>query len=167
MKGWGDTSALIAAAEGRHAATCCCSYCRTRDGSPRAKESTTTSGRTIPDGMPSGRPPERASASVPVAPKMNKLETAWSERLAVEQRIGLVREWRFEAVSLKLADGCHYRPDFLVITKDGSVRFDETKGFMREAARVRLRVAASLYPWWTFFLVKRVRGVWQQTQVRA
>jgi len=52
------------------------------------------------------------------------------------------------------------------VLPNGEVEFHETKGFMREAARVRLRVAAEMHPF-RFLLVKRAGGEWSVVEVRA
>ena len=91
---------------------------------------------------------------LPVAPTtsrgMNKLEQRWAEQLEIERAAGEIRSWRYNSIRLKLADGSWFKPDFVVICADGSMRIDETKGHWREAARVRIRVAAELYPEFRF-----------------
>lgn len=78
--------------------------------------------------------------------KMNGIETSYSNRLEFLRRTGEVLWWRFEPMKLRLADGSYYKPDFGVLTKAGQFELHETKGFWREAARVRIKVAASLFP---------------------
>lgn len=71
-----------------------------------------------------------------------------------------------QRLSLRLANGASYRPDFISVftlspdTESDSIRLTawETKGFMREAAAVRIKVAASLYPWIAFCLVTKKKG---------
>lgn len=87
-------------------------------------------------------------------PRMNKLENAWAVQLEMQRAAGLIQRWEYEAVRLRLADDTYFTPDFYVEIGD-RIRFDETKGFMREAARVRLNVAARLYPRFTFRLIRR------------
>ncbi len=36
----------------------------------------------------------------------------------------------------------------------------EVKGFMRDDAAVKLKVAAKMHPWWTFRLVKKSKKGW-------
>lgn len=71
----------------------------------------------------------------------------------------------YEPMSLKLADGARYTPDFVTRDEDGRVKCWETKGFWREAARVRIKVAARLFPWMRFVAVTKARkkdgGGWQ------
>lgn len=84
---------------------------------------------------------------------MNKLESDYAAFLAGRKDVAW---WRFECFKLRLANGAFYTPDFLVVLSDGTVEVHETKGFFREAARVRLKVAVETYPF-VFRLVKRLK----------
>ncbi len=95
------------------------------------------------------------SAWPPGWEKMNRLEKDWSQVLTGD---AAVTSWRFEALKLRLATGAYYTPDFFVVTEDGLVELHETKGHMREAARVRLLTAADLYPEFEFKLIRRSKG---------
>jgi hypothetical protein len=91
---------------------------------------------------------------------MNKLEAAYSAELDLLLRAGEIRGWKFEAVKLRLADKTFYTPDFLVVLKDGSLEFHETKGHMKDDAAVKLKVAAELYPMFRFRLFFRAKSQW-------
>ena len=84
---------------------------------------------------------------------MNKTETAY---LALLESRGDVLEARFEEVKFRLATGAWYTPDFFARTKRG-FEVHEVKGFWREAARVRIKVAAEQFPWWPFYVAKKVK----------
>ena len=86
---------------------------------------------------------------------MNKLETEWDEHLAAELAAGRISAYWYEPVSLRLAKGASYKPDFMVIDADGYVELHETKGYMQEAANVRIKVAADKFPQFVFRLVKK------------
>ena len=88
------------------------------------------------------------------AGNMNKTETAYSHRLEAQKRAGEILLWQFEALKLKLADLTYYTPDFLVVSKDGVVELHEVKGFWRDDARVKIKVAASQFPF-RFLAVKK------------
>lgn len=98
---------------------------------------------------------------------MNSLELAYSQHLEAKRLRGEIQQWSWESVKLKLADQTWYCPDFRVITADGTEEFHETKGFMREDANVKLKVAAELHPY-RFRLVrqlpKRDGGGWELTE---
>lgn len=91
---------------------------------------------------------------------MNKTEAAYADALEQLRQVGQIQAWRFEAVTFVLGDDCRYTPDFLLIHCDRTIEFREVKGFWRDDARVKIRIAASLFPWFRFTGVRRERGVW-------
>lgn len=88
----------------------------------------------------------------------SKAEERYAALLDVQRMAGEIRAWRYEAITFKLADGVRYTPDFLVTEQDGSMSLREVKGFMREAARVRLKIAVEMYPTFAWFLVWARKG---------
>lgn len=52
---------------------------------------------------------------------MNKTERAYADLLEYRKIQGEVEQWHFEAVTLKLADGTRYTPDFYVVLADGMI----------------------------------------------
>lgn len=92
--------------------------------------------------------------------KMNQLESAYAVHLTDKQRSGEVHAFFFECMKLRLADKTWYCPDFLVLDKNGELSFHETKGFRRDDAMVKLKVAASQYPLFPFWLVSKMKGGW-------
>lgn len=91
--------------------------------------------------------------------RMNGLEAAYAEHLAALEMHSHILWWRFEGFSLRLADGAHYTPDFAVMLPDGTIELHETKGQWREAARIRIKVAAETFPF-RFVGVRSVKGQW-------
>lgn len=91
--------------------------------------------------------------------RMNKTEARYAAILEARKIAGEIREWHFEAVTLRLGDDCRYTPDFLVVLADGTLEFHETKGFWRDDAKVKVRVAASLFPF-RFIAMRLVKGTW-------
>lgn len=77
---------------------------------------------------------------------MNGTERKRAIELEAMLRTGEILMWRFEAMTLKLADDTRYTPDFFVMLPDGTVRFEETKGFLRDDALVKIKVAATMFP---------------------
>ena len=77
---------------------------------------------------------------------MNKTEQAYAEHLAHLQSIGNVLWFKFEGVKFRLADNTFYSPDFAVMMSDGRMQIHEVKGFWQDDARVKIKVAADLYP---------------------
>ncbi len=90
---------------------------------------------------------------------MNKLERAYSEVLQLRLLAGEIRAWRYEAMTLKLAPDTRLTVDFLV-TFDTHLELMEVKGFMREDAWIKLKLAAELFPEFGFALVTREAGAW-------
>jgi hypothetical protein len=88
---------------------------------------------------------------------MNKTEAAYAEHLTNEERAGRVIWWKFEAIKLRLADATFFTPDFMVLPSDGLLEVVEVKGFWRDDARVKIKVAASLFPF-RFIAVTRTKG---------
>ena len=89
---------------------------------------------------------------------MNKLEAAYRDELEAKRLGGLIREWSFNSVRLALGGGAWFKPDFFVVQADGTCEIHETKGFQREAALVRLKVAARLYPFRFFRITQGKDG---------
>lgn len=80
------------------------------------------------------------------ADRMNGLEARYAGRLEAMKRAGQIVFWKFEAVALRLADRTTYNPDFYLMLPDGSVGFHETKGFWRDDARAKIKMAAEQFP---------------------
>lgn len=91
---------------------------------------------------------------------MNKTEAAYAQHLELQKKAGELRDWGFERYKLKLANNTYYTPDFYVLEEDWTISFHEVKGFWRDDARVKIKVAAEQYPWHRFVAVKRVKGGW-------
>lgn len=108
---------------------------------------------------------QRAGLLPPKKRAMNKLEGAYAQRLELERLAGVWQWWAFEAIRLRLAEGAWYKPDFAMLDPGGHLVLHETKGHWREAAKVRIKVAAELYPFFRFTAVTRERakagGAWQ------
>lgn len=105
---------------------------------------------------------------------MNKWERAFLAELRSRYSGSLVSIHR--EVSLPIGNGVRYKVDFVVAMKlsvDGGasvVKAFEVKGQFRPTGIVKLKVAASAYPWIEFFLVtkqkKKAGGGWDIEGVR-
>lgn len=138
---------------------------------------------TCQDSRPSDRPsrplskvaPVKRSAGAAPRDKMNKTEKAFSQYLELLRKTGDIYWWEYEGMTLKLAFDTRYTPDFSVIIRSPSgilevedtfeLQFFETKGFMREDANVKLKVAATKFPF-RFFLVHKVGSGWDIQEVK-
>ncbi len=98
-------------------------------------------------------------------PRMNKTETAYALVLEAQRMAGELAWWRFQEYKLRLADQTYYTPDFAIGGIGGEIGFDEVKGFWRDDARVKFKVAANQFPWHQFRAVqkatKREGGGWK------
>lgn len=77
---------------------------------------------------------------------MNKTEAAYDSHLLDRAHAGEVLWHRFEGIKLRLADSTFYTCDFAVLPKNGVLEMHEVKGFWTDDARVKIKVAASMYP---------------------
>jgi len=94
------------------------------------------------------------------ASEMNKTEAAYDAHLWSLRGRSIV--WhKFEAVKLRLADTTFYSPDFAVQTISGQIEMHEVKGFWRDDARVKIKVAAALYPFRFLAVTKEKGGGWK------
>lgn len=91
---------------------------------------------------------------------MNKTEKARAIELEAMRRSGQIASWAYERITLKLADDCRYTPDFFVVDLLGGITFEEVKGFWRDDARVKIRVAAAQFPQFAFTALKQTRDGW-------
>jgi len=83
-------------------------------------------------------------------------ERRYADELYRLQLAGEIIAYEFEPVKLRLAKNTFYTPDFLVVCPE-HFEFHEVKGFVRDDAMVKIKVAARLYPWFRFVLVKSDR----------
>lgn len=90
---------------------------------------------------------------------MNKTEEAYAAELELQKRAGMILWYKFEGIKLRLADNTFYTPDFVVMVADGVIECRETKGFWTDDARVKIKVAAALFPF-RFIALKRIKGRW-------
>ena len=104
-------------------------------------------------------------------PMMNKGEKLYAEFLRRRMLAGEVKSYLFEGDTLPLAYRCDYTPDFRVVLSDGRIEYHECKGkkgksyYAREDARIKIKVAASLYPQFAFCVVWLDQGTWKRKDV--
>lgn len=101
----------------------------------------------------------RARGVAKSAAGMNKTEAAYAAHLQLRQHAGEVSWFAFEAVKLRLADKTFYTPDFTVMLADGTIEQHEVKGFWEDDARVKIKVAAALFPF-RFLGIKKAGAGW-------
>jgi hypothetical protein len=89
---------------------------------------------------------------------MNATERRYGVFLESLKHAERIRDYAFSPEKLRLAGRTFYTPDFRIVTADGSIEFHETKGFMRDDAAVKVKVAAVLHPCYTFRVAFAKRG---------
>lgn len=134
--------------------------------------------RTLPPGarvapgspQPGGMTRLRALGRLPVG-SMNKTEAAYDLHLEQRERAGEIVWRKFEGMKFRLADNTFYSPDFAVLLADGAMEMHEIKGapgIFQDDAKVKVKVAATLYPF-RFFVVyprpKKDGGGWRMEAV--
>ena len=125
--------------------------------------------------------PSKRSGTAPVAstagakkPRMNKWECEYALELEARKHAGEILWYGFEALKLRLADGTYYTPDFAVLAKtkayalgaewvpgETAMHFVEIKGFLRDDANVKFKVAAELFPFELFMYTRKKGGGWE------
>lgn len=94
---------------------------------------------------------------------MNRTEAEYSRLLESLRTSGELLWWAFEGITLKLAEGSRYTPDFFVMRNDGTLECHEVKSRWIGDAKTKVRVAAEKFPF-KFFAVfaklKRDGGGW-------
>lgn len=94
-------------------------------------------------------------------PLLNKLETAWLAQLTAMYPGVKIHS---QAKKYKLGNGVGYTPDF-VATIDGKETAWETKGFFRDDAAVKLKVAAMIFPEVDWWLCWKEKGAWKTQKI--
>ena len=96
----------------------------------------------------------RALGRLP-AGQMNKTEAAYAAHLELLKASGDILWWKFEPANLRLAPKTFYNCDFMVLKKDHQLEMHEVKGgYITDDANVKIKVAASMYPF-KFFIVRK------------
>lgn len=89
-----------------------------------------------------------------VAGSMNKTEAAYARLLEARRVAGEVAWWAFEPLSLRLAKGSSYSPDFVHVESDGLIVCTETKGTagwsLDSESRTKWKACGERYPLFAF-----------------
>ena len=85
--------------------------------------------------------------------KMNDTEKRYGKYLKGLMLINEIEYYLFESIKLRLADNTTYTPDYFIVYKD-RLAFHEVKGFWRDDARVKYKVARAMFPWFEWKVVK-------------
>lgn len=108
---------------------------------------------------PKTKGPTRYALGRLPAGEMNQTESAYGKILEARKLAGEVLWYRFEGLKFRLADSTFYTPDFAVMLADGTLEAHEVKGKWEDDARVKIKVAASMYPI-RFVAVRHAKRQW-------
>ena len=95
----------------------------------------------------------QALGRLPVG-QMNKLEAEYAQTLEQLKHVGEIAWYKFEGLKFRMADKTFYTPDFAVMRTNGMMECHEVKGRWEDDARVKIKVAADMYPF-TFIAVTK------------
>ena len=119
-------------------------------------------------GLPPLDPPKPKRPTRLASGHRSKLEADYDRHLAFLRAAGEVVLYAYETLTVKLGDDCRITPDFLVRYADGSLALEDTKGWSREDATVKLKwLACAVAPLgWTVWIVRRVKGEWVREHIK-
>lgn len=98
---------------------------------------------------------------------MNKTEFEYSQHLELKKQAGEIIWYSYEAIKLRLAKNTTYTPDFLVMLADGTLQAHEVKGFWEDDAKVKIKVAAEMFPFEFIAITrqpKKLGGDWNREE---
>lgn len=123
------------------------------------------SGPSLPPVAPS--PSERTRIPNVNTKGQNKTEARFDGFLADLQAARRIASFAWSPIKLRLAGRTWYEPDFLVVRNDGRIVLVEVKGFMRDDAAVKIKVAKAQYPFFRFVLVRAQGRGWNARLVTS
>jgi hypothetical protein len=95
----------------------------------------------------------------------NKTELDFERRLESQKLRGEIVDYKFEGITIRLADNCRYTPDFfIVVSLDPlKLRIAETKGgHIWDDSKVKFRVAKEQNPWAEWEMHQKKAGQWSR-----
>jgi hypothetical protein len=96
----------------------------------------------------------------------NKTEQEYMDQLKLLKISERIVDYGYEKIKLKLAKKTTYTPDFYVLHNDRSLDLIEIKGHWEDDARVKIKVAAEMFPFFRFIAVKKLTkkegGGWKE-----
>ena len=98
-------------------------------------------------------------------PYRSKWESAYAQELDLALRAGAILWWAYEELTLVIGHDVRYTPDFLVRLPNDRMVAKEIKGWFRDDAKTKFRVAAKAHPWLRFEAITRKRGAWITSEV--
>lgn len=94
--------------------------------------------------------------------EINDTERKLDQELRLEKLQGNILDYHYEKIGLNIAPKTWYFPDFVVYMPDGAMHVIEVKGYLRDDAAVKYKVAVGLYPSITFHMIKKSGHSWKE-----
>lgn len=85
--------------------------------------------------------------------EMNATEARYAQELEAQRRSGQIISWAYQPHTLQIAPNTLYTPDFGIVDKQGYT-FVEIKGYLRDDASVKYRVAKNQNLWATWKMLR-------------
>ena len=100
----------------------------------------------------------------------SKWEENYASKLELEKRAGIIKAYWYEPFSLWLPGKVRYKPDFLIqypLGLERSLEIVEVKGWSRNRrdGMTRLKIAAALFPCFTWKLARKTKNGWDEERV--
>lgn len=83
----------------------------------------------------------------------SKLEARFAQLLDLRQHAGDIQSWEYEAWTYTFPGRIRLTLDFSVLALDGLTEFYECKGWMRDTARIKLRMFSARHPQIRLYIV--------------
>lgn len=93
--------------------------------------------------------------------EMNKTEARFAQLLELERHAGKVKWWKFEGIRLMLAKNTSLTVDFAILPETDILTLIDVKGskaMVTDDARVKMKVAAEMYPFVFKIAYPRAKG---------
>lgn len=90
----------------------------------------------------------------------NDWESRYGSQLHLRMMASDIAMYAYQPIRLRLATAVWYTPDYIVRHIDNTIECVEVKGFMREAANLRLKIAVDRFPQFRFTIAKLDKGNW-------
>jgi hypothetical protein len=138
-----------------------------------AQRSAMTNWKDSPEAMTS---PMRKVSGSNINPRLAPsphFRSKWEEQMAyeltLEKRALLIKDFGYETMTLKLAKGKRYTPDFIIEHVNGRIECLEIKGHHKNLrdSLTHVKWAAQKHPWFRFTIKRRTGRGWESERVEA
>lgn len=93
--------------------------------------------------------------------RLNRTERAYLAHLRAKSLVWI----GVQNITIKLADDCRLTPDFATVDAAGKLTLIDVKGFQREDAFIKMKVAARSFPMFRFVIVTKNGGGWNERKI--